>query len=71
MKSQRLDYFIEQCDKCAYSICLSKFCDKSCPMYYKPRDTAFPRHKCHCVVNVTTEERKTGKCKFFKEVENK
>lgn len=67
MKSQRLDYFIEQCEKCAHNFCLDKKCDKSCPVYFKPIGKAFPRNKCHCVVKVTTEERKTGKCKFFKE----
>ena len=71
MKSSRQRVFLlEQCFNCRYQFeeaCLTHLgrC-KGCPMYFKPRSDK-THHCCHCLAPVTIEERKSGKCKFFKQ----
>lgn len=64
-----------QCLDCKYQFedsCLIYSDCRDCPMYFKPRrdeQTSDCCH-CHCLVSITTEERKSGKCKFFKQKED-
>lgn len=69
MKRQNV-FLHNQCRDCQHQFedaCLTHFDCSSCPMYFKPRKI---RH-CHCLTQITTEERKSGKCKFFKQKEVK
>ena len=72
MRKTREDVFVnKRCPYCQYQYedsCLVYSDCEDCPMYFKPRqDSDLLIHHCHCLAPVTTEERKSGKCKFFKE----
>lgn len=64
-----------QCRDCEYQFensCLIHSDCADCPMYFKPRqdERTHDRCNCHCLVPITTEERKSNKCKFFKQKED-
>ena len=77
MRKTRQELFLHnsQCDACQYDYditCPSHESCSTCPMYYKPRGQQGHEvimHNCHCLAPLTTEERKSGKCKFFKQKE--
>ena len=75
MRATRQDAFLHnQCRDCQHQFddsCLVHDDCKTCPMYFKPRQNdGSGVHHCHCLAPITTEERKSGKCKFFKQKEN-
>lgn len=65
-----------QCPNCNYryeDACIVHTDCETCPMYFKPRPKVDQQswiHHCHCLVPVTAEERRSGKCKFFKQKED-
>ena len=80
MRKSRQELFLHngQCAACQYeyyNTCPSYEKCSDCPMYYKERDhqegCGVILHHCHCLAPLTTEERKSDKCKFFKQKEVK
>lgn len=72
---QRRGVFLHSlCPYCQYlyeDSCLVHVSCKDCPMYFKPRQNdGIIHNQCHCLAPITTEERKSGKCKFFKQKED-
>ena len=63
----RIEYFKKtDCPKCEHIRCplnLGICSPQNCEMHYSRRNSAT---YCHCYVEVTSVEKKTNRCKFYK-----